>query len=345
MWGLYNETPFAAERTLLRDGSGRELWTVAVKATFVVEPDGSCRAAVAQKPVLRVPRLAEAHGAPLLLEDADLTLPKPATDILVHGHAYAPLGIPTRELTVTVTVGSMRKSLLVIGDRIWEGNFQPTLSDPELFVRMPLTYERAFGGFDQRSNPPQHDARNPVGRGFVTKPIHAMGQLAPNIEYPQTRLVRAGQRPPPAGFGPISPSWSPRVEMAGTYDDAWLEHRHPLPPENLQQDFYCSAPRDQQIPGYLRGGEAVHLDHFTSEGAWKFSLPRIALGFSTHFDDGIRYHSATLATVELWPDAHEFTMTLITHLGCHGREHRLQGTVVTQKAIVPLGTLQRRMPS
>lgn len=343
MWGLHNETAFSAERTLLRDGSGRELWTVAVKATFVVDPDDSCRMAMIQKPVLRAPRFSDIAGVPLLLEDADLVLPKPATDVIVHGHAYAPQGKPTRELTVSFAVGPIRKSLVVVGDRLWERSLQPSLSVPERFVRMPLTYERAFGGIDRRANPPQHDPRNPVGRGFVTEPRHAVGQIAPNIEHPQTRILRADQRPPPAGFGPISPSWSPRVELAGTHDDAWLEQQYPLPPTDHQERFYCSAPADQQVAGYLRGGESVHLDHLTPEGRLDFSLPRVALAFATHFDDGVERHRATLATVELRPDEREVTMTFVTHLPCHGREHRLQGTVVTQKPIVPLGTPIRRM--
>lgn len=338
MWGLHNETPFAAERTLLRDASGRELWVVAVKATFSFDPAGACRPAAVQRPVLRAPRFADVGGGPLLLEDADLVLPKPATDVLVHGHAHAPSGKPIRELTVSVAVGPMRKSLIVTGERVWEGKIRPSMSAPEPFVRMPLTYERAFGGVDPRASPPQRDPRNPVGRGFVTEPGHADGQRLPNFELPQARLVRAGQRPPPGGFGPIAPSWSPRVELAGTHDEAWLERRHPLPPEDLKDAFYCAAPPDQQIEGHLRGGEQVRLEHLTPEGEWAFSLPRVAVGFETHFEDGLVRHAAVISTLELRPDDREMTMTLVTHLPCHRREHLLRGTVITHKALVPLGT-------
>ena len=340
MWALDNRTPFAAERTLLRDASGRELWVVAVKATFTVDPDGDCRPTPAQRPVLRAPRFADAGGAALLLEDANLVLSKPATDVLVSGHAHAPAGKPVRELTVSLLVGPVRKTLVVVGDRTWEGR-RPSLSAPEPFVRMPLTYERAFGGVDQRSNPPVTDARNPVGRGFVTEPGHAIGQLVPNFELPLERLVRADQKPPPAGFGPLAPSWSPRLELAGTHDAAWAAQRHPLPPRDQKPGFYCSAPADQQAEGHLRGGEPVVLEHLTPEGTWTFTLPRVVLGFETHFDDGLARHGAVVSTVEIRPDDREVTMTLVTYLPCHRREHLLRGTVVTQKRIVPLGAPRR----
>lgn len=343
MWALENKTVFAAERTILRDGSGREVWVVAVKATFAVQPDGTCVPAGKQKPVLRAPLFAERDGAPLLLADADLGQPKPATDVIVHGSAHAPEGKPVPEMEVSMAVGSLRKSLLVTGDRRWEGRLRPTLSAPQPFVSMPLTYERAFGGLAPHSAPPVRDPRNPVGRGFVTQARHAFGELAPNIEHPGERLLRADQRPPPAGFGPIAPSWTPRVELAGTHDDVWLKQRHPLAPLDVHPEFYCCAPADQRIAGHLRGGEPVVLRHLTPEGVWAFDLPRVVLGFETHFEGAAPIqHRGTVSTVELRPDDQEVTMTLIAHVPCHRREHRLLGTVVRRKDVVPLGAPRQR---
>ena len=37
MWGIDNRTPFAVDRTWIRDSEGAEIWVVAVKATY--DPD------------------------------------------------------------------------------------------------------------------------------------------------------------------------------------------------------------------------------------------------------------------------------------------------------------------
>jgi hypothetical protein len=265
-------------------------------------------------------------------------LPKPATDVVVAGHAYSPSGKPVSELVATLAVGSILKSLVVVGDRAWEGT---ALSDPVPFIRMPLTYERAFGGSDPLEEPREFDARNPVGQGFVTKAEHVDGRAAPNFELPQARLGSPTDRPPPAGFGPIAPSWSPRIELAGTHDDAWLEARHPLPPLDQNPAFRCAAPPDQQTE--LKGDEPVRLDNLTPSGAWRFRLPRVALGFETHFEDGrIERHGAALSMVDLRPDTEEVAMTFLTHLPCHGREHLLMGTIITVKRVAPLGAPRRR---
>ncbi len=38
---LNNKTPFAAERSWVRDRNGAEVWLVAVKGTFNILPDGT----------------------------------------------------------------------------------------------------------------------------------------------------------------------------------------------------------------------------------------------------------------------------------------------------------------
>ena len=159
-------------------------------------------------------RASPTPGGSMLLEDADPVLPKPATDIVVTGHAHAPAGKPVRELTAALLVGPVRKTLVVGGDRTWEGR-RPSLSAPEPFVRMPLTYERAFGGVDQRRTPGRGRAQR-RGRGFVTEPAMRSGSSPPTSSAPDA--LHQPANPPPAGFGPLAPSGSPRLELAGTHD-------------------------------------------------------------------------------------------------------------------------------
>ena len=203
MWQVDNRTPFAAERGWVSDRDGAEIWLVAVKATFDILPDGSTIPSKDQPPVLRVP---EYHGEPgksSIKYEADLILTKNTTDVIVIGHAHAPGGRAVKELDVGFRVGQVQKTLRVFGDRRW-GLMGPT--SPQLFTKMPLVYERAFGGVDNKSPHPERDWdwRNPVGCGYATKKAHLDDVPVPNIESPHRLISSCNDRPAPAGFGPMA---------------------------------------------------------------------------------------------------------------------------------------------
>lgn len=242
MWMLSNQTPLAAERTWVRDKRGAEVWVVAVKGTFDILPDGSTLLADEQEEVVLAPQFVGNPQASGLLCETDLPHQKSATDVLSFGHAYAPHGKPVRKLKVGLKVARIQKVLQVTGDRKWLASAGGvSLSRPQPFTRMPITYERAYGGMDLTGDDPnRHDweLRNPAGCGFATKSKHVIGQPAPNVEYPQSLMTRWSQRPTPAGFGPIAGHWSPRVELAGTYDEKWEKTRQPLLPEDFDERYY-----------------------------------------------------------------------------------------------------------
>jgi hypothetical protein len=56
MWALANQTKFKAERTFARDADGAEVWIVAVRATFSIQPDGQVLVAEEQQDVCQVPK-------------------------------------------------------------------------------------------------------------------------------------------------------------------------------------------------------------------------------------------------------------------------------------------------
>lgn len=61
----------------------------------------------------------------------------------------------------------------------------------------------------------------------------------------------------PQGFGPIGRPWLPRRTLAGTYDQTWVEKRHPYLPKDFDFGYWNCAPKDQQIsypPADLRIG-------------------------------------------------------------------------------------------
>ena len=104
MWALENNTPFAAERAWVRDRNGAEIWVVAVKATFDISPEGSTCLSAEQEEICRVPVYRGEPGSSSLLYESDLIQVKPATDVILHGHAYAPGGEETTQVEVRLKV-------------------------------------------------------------------------------------------------------------------------------------------------------------------------------------------------------------------------------------------------
>ena len=123
MWVLKNNTPFAAERTWVRDKRGAEVWLVAVKGTFSINPDGSLQLAEEQEEVNIAPKFRGDPETSSLLHETDLPHLKKNTDILIEGHAYAPGGRPTTKVDVGFKIGKIKKTLRVTGDRIWKNSF------------------------------------------------------------------------------------------------------------------------------------------------------------------------------------------------------------------------------
>jgi len=341
VWALNNQTPFAAERCWVRDKNGAEVWLVAVKGTFNIESDGTTNIAEEQEEVHIAPKFRGAPDCSSLLYDTDLPHLKRNTDVLLEGHAYAPQGKLVKEIDVAMKTGKIQKILRVIGDRQYvKTEVGIKLSTPQPFTKMPITYERAFGGIDQLSeNPKDHDweARNAIGCGFVTREEHLEGKAAPNIEDPKALIKNWKQRPRPAGFGPIAGHWSPRSELAGTYDENWEETRQPLLAEDFDERYHQCAPEDQQETGYLKGGENVDLYNLTPNGHMQFFLPRISLSFTTNFDDGSSVqHRAVVHTVTIKPDHSKVVMVWHTHLECHHKVLKLNKTSIRLKKRIML---------
>jgi hypothetical protein len=332
MWQVDNRTPFAVERSWVRDRSGAEVWLVAVKCTFDVGPDGSTEVSPEQPPVLRVPEYFGEPGMSSLKYEADLVPTKTTTDVVVHGHACAPEGRPVTQMEAGFRVGPVQKVVRVSGDRTWGA---AGISAPRPFTKMPLVYERAFGGVDRRSGHPDRDWdwRNPLGTGFAVSRENLAGVALPNIEYPGDAVVAWNDRPRPAGLGPIGSHWQPRAGFAGTYDDNWMKSRRPLLPDDFDDRFFQCAPQDQQAPAFLRGGEPVVLYRLTAEGETRFSLPKIFLGFDTRFLDGSReiHRERRLHSVILEPDYPRVSLVWHTALPCHFKVQKLERTIVTLK--------------
>lgn len=335
MWRLNNSTRYKANRAWVRDMDGREVWLVAVRARFLVGANGelALQDAKLQPDVKIAPEFAGDGTQMYLKADSDLPHLKRATDVLVDGHACAPRGYAAERLTVTFRVGTLQKSLAVFGDRVWQ-NGRP--SAPKPFSRIPITWARAFGGVDAAGGPGWYEA-NPAGVGYSSKAEALNGKPVPNVEDPMALISSFGERPQPAGFGAIAGHWPQRLRYAGTYDKAWEERRMPLLPLDFNPRFHQQALPDQQVEGFLHGGEPVVLEGMHPSGPLRFKLPQISLVLETEFDDYDLtkiQHEAKLHTVVFEPDLPALSMVWHSHLECHRLVNLLYETRIWERSRV-----------
>jgi hypothetical protein len=292
---LENRTPFEAAPFVFPDTDGQEVLLVVMAATFAAKDGGSLQLADEPSPIRSSDEYRGDPARSSTLFEADIALVKPFVDVIVNGHAYAEGGVETREVAVRLTVGDVDKSLLVTGDRGRSGR-------ASAFTKMPIIYERAYGGTDDQGG---LDQRNPVGVGYhgARSADPAVQTTLPNVEYP----LGAG-RTEPAGFGPVGRGWKPRIDFAGTYDAAWLDTQWPLLPVDFDPRHYQAAPLDQQSRT-LRGGEDVRVVNMTPDGTWRFRLPKLDVPVRLLYEDRYQAAAMSIDTVLLEPDAKRVTLT------------------------------------
>jgi hypothetical protein len=204
---------------------------------------------------------------------------------------------------------------MVHGDRFWQvsmGLISPSRTVP--FVKMPLVYERAFGGEDRfHDNEKKWGVchQNPVGTGFrLNRKKTALGGLKlPNIEDPRRPMKRWRDKPKPAGFGFIAPFWEPRASRCGTFDAAWENGRRPLLPEDFDPDFYNAAPPDQIARPFLTGLETVFLKNLhPSAERVSFKLPSLSLVNAYIFEHQTYKPKPVFDTLIIEPDENRLIM-------------------------------------
>ncbi len=240
--------------SIAADPEGRWILGVIARRTYVVS-QGRLFDAPEQTPLVEVPRLSD--DGLKLLHDSDLMLRRARADVIVSGHVYPHEG--DRQTQLTVRVGMLRRRIAVFGDRraTLDTMGRPVFSYPASFERIPLGWERAYGGFDAAAletyGDPTDDLRreagapltpetgfysyprNPVGRGYLTE-LSAKGVdrcELPNFEEPAHLLspdnlfygnpLAWPEGPPPASTAWLPLSFFPRMTLLGLppplYDD------------------------------------------------------------------------------------------------------------------------------
>jgi hypothetical protein len=326
MFQINNHTPFQAELHPAIDLHGRDFLIVIIKGSYLLSPaSNKLNLAMEQVEVQHNDEYYQEAGKSSIKFPSDLALGKPATDVILNGHAYAPGLKPVSQCDVTLSVGDSHHTLRIFGDRVWQQRANSwSISSPEDFERMPLQYEYAYGGFDQSADKEAEkidcDNFNPCGKGFYPLKGQPFDGLAlPNIEDPLTLISNIHDRPKPSGFGAIARDWHPRLAQAGTYDSEWQENRMPLLPTDFDLGFFNAAHPELRFAPHLLGNESVNIFNACESGHQSFNLPGERLFVVAHIRGQDKTLVTELDTVIIQPDERLVTMTWRCAISCSGK--------------------------
>lgn len=186
--------------------------------------------------------------------ESDLAPYKPRLDVVINGTAWAPQDKAVRQFTAGVRIGDFTRLLNVYGPREWRkmvASWQ--LTEAKAIASLDLRYEYAQGGFYRSEEGEEFaSAANHVGMGWLSSKAQKQLKLqrvpAPQFELLPQPIKHIDDENLPAGFGFYGRGWKPRLNFAGTYDDAWKRHRHPFLPEDFRFDYWCGAHPWMQFP-------------------------------------------------------------------------------------------------
>lgn len=281
---IWNQMGYRHEFTMGMDKAGHEYVVVVVKGTFDFPdtPGGEVRKSAEQTPLVFADTQTGAPGYSATLWETDFAFRKPRCDVIANGAAYAPGGRPAQRVPVGIKVGGWSKRFEVVGHREWRA-IGPlfTATSPQPFIRMPFSYDTAWGGVDNldpEDKLPASYKDNPVGTGWSRTRNQ---RFIPGWRLPNTQAIGEEIRSPfgdyrPMSFGPMGRGWPGRIEYGGTYDQNWIDNVFPFLPADFDERYFQMAPPDQQIE-LLRGGEEVQLINLTPDGRVGFRLPETAL--------------------------------------------------------------------
>lgn len=314
MLQLKNNTPFAATMALFPDQRGIDTLYIMVKASFHIGREWTLLDK--QIPVISDDEYWDEPAKSSLKMASEFHIAKPATDIIVNGHACAPNEQTLRQMDVNVSFGHIAKSLKVFGDRQWDND---RISAPQPFSTMPLVYEKAFGGEHEVDGVVKSfESRNPVGIGYAASCIKGgmEGLPLPNIENPASLIQQPSDRPAPVCFAIVAPHWAPRIHYAGRYDEQWQKNRAPFLPEDFDSKFLNMAHPELIYPGYVQGGEPVSISGMHPGGDLHFNIPQIRMVAQVIVRNRVENPVFNMESVFIDTDQLQMSMTWKAAMAC-----------------------------
>ncbi|HPL97841.1 MAG TPA: DUF2169 domain-containing protein [Smithellaceae bacterium] len=305
MFHLRNDTPFPAQIYTCPNLRGLDTLYIVVKQTYDLMPSPAI--AETQQPIIEVDQYWDEPGRSSLKYAGEIHLEKPGTDVVLIGEACSPNGRPVTEMNVGISVAGREHILKIFGDRRWKKGFLSFgIDPPRPFTRMPLRYERAFGGMhiiDETSANILAEKKNPVGKGFTGRRSarEIDGMELPNIEDPADLIKSPTDTPAPACFGYVAPNWEPRINYVGTYDETWRKTIMPGMPEDFDPRFYHMAHPGLIFSPHLKGGEPVILVNLSEQGRLNFTIPEDEPKIEANINGRFETAKANLETILLEP--------------------------------------------
>ncbi|MFO0761622.1 MAG: DUF2169 domain-containing protein [Byssovorax sp.] len=280
-----NQTAFAALPVPTIDAQGHDVLAVLVKGTYLVDRAGSVRPAPDPSPVRVSDEVYEPDSPRTSARfPSDLGFQKRGADVVLQGDAIAPAKVTS--LDVAVKVQDRIAPLRVHGPRVYfSGAFGMSISAAQPFERVPIVYERAYGGMTDDAS--MVELANPAGVGVARRPSDLEHRPAPQIEHPARPHTSASDRHPPMGYGALMSHWAPRMKYAGTFDDRWRATRLPILPEDYDIRFGNVAHPSLQLDDPLAPGDPVAVTGM-SLAPLAFALPDFRFAARARFDDGSR---------------------------------------------------------
>lgn len=332
MWEIRNKTPFAAAGAFERDTEGREVWSVAIRASFTLETAATLTPLDPQIEVRLAPDYIDPDTGELRGEH-DIVGFLPGTDLLISGTIQPPRQ-ETMSLPLTLTLGKLSKHARLFGPRMAKRGLAGwNISANAPVETTELTWRNSFGGTFH--DPETGHPANPIGKGWALhyrRKIERDTQVElPRIDHPKDDILYDYNRTNPIGFGPISRHWQPRKDLAGTYDDKWEKTRAPKLPKDFDNAFYNTAPSDQIIKGFAKGGEELTLTGFLPDEILKLRLPQILFTARTKQRGQPVDTNFNMTRIEIDLDAKTLSMVWVTHVPCNGDDAGIEYTTLRVK--------------
>lgn len=261
---LVNTTPIPARCFVGPGDGGSRIGLLVAKATFELRPGEAPRLSLDRvEPIRAADEETELGCLP-----ADTTPRRAGTfEVILLGRAHAPSGRVATRVTVALSIGAVRRELVVSGDRAWShqgARARPT--EPAPLSAVPLIWENAFGGSAQVWLDPEraleiHHPLNRRGRGF--DPTPAMRRIPQTLGvapgYPVTRYVRS----------------LPAIEDPAAAISSWADAPSPA--------CWATVPRDIGLATLAARRDAGEAEHDASDRIydrahpdWIIDVPRRA---------------------------------------------------------------------
>lgn len=182
---------------------------------------------------------------------------KPAADLIVNANSYAPEGEARTAWRCSVQVYSPDGSCTNRLDLKIKGPKGILLR--QAAVKTPIRYEYCAGGILKVKNRGKEDESLTVDR---YNPV-GCGRYFYEGETPREEQIRYADKalPAPPGFGAIHRSWKSRLDLAGTYDQQWIDEQHPLPPHDFDFRHNQAAHPRLIVENYFQTGARIRLEN------------------------------------------------------------------------------------